>query len=644
MTWLMPQVIVHRHLLRAPRRRLNREPVPPPPWDAAVQAQLRLQTALWNRLVEIEQASRERVRALSAADEATLAAERHVTELAERQRELVAERKRLRRAARARIKTPEIDAALAEIKPALAEARRIRGDAARTVRAGKRGSDALLAARAELQAAMRERAEMLARRGGIDPPSAAELAAARERVAEIKRRLDALYEAEPDALPAIERQRQREVIAARQEFAGRGLYWGNYNAVLASYDTARKRAIKTGATLKFHGFRGEGRLVNQIQGGMSPAEFLAGSKGQAAAIAAPRAGGVTHRLRIRVDGETRAGYLMRMTRQFPPDERIDGVEVKTRIKEITVTRQKIAAKTRQAVVLTATRNAPPPEPPQGKPAVAIDLGWRRLADGIRVATAVTDDVRVEFAICPEDVIERLAAADGIRMRRDELRNAIIDRLCAIDWSAAPPRLAEAAARLRRRPAASFGRIARVALVWRDHAAWRPDDLAAAEAWRHADARQWEIEAHTRDAAIARRTDAYRKEAAAIADMAGVLIIEDFDIAAAARIETAAGDETTQVAAMRHYRTVAAPGEFRRWLLIQAAKRGVPVVVHEGRSNAPHADCGTTHAVRDETALRQYCPACGAYYDVDVNACRVMLAAYRARGPETPGAASPLAAE
>ena len=45
---------------------------------------------------------------------------------------------------------------------------------------------------------------------------------------------------------------------------------GHYNAVLASDETARVRAMKEGADLKFHSFDGQGRFTNQIQGGATP--------------------------------------------------------------------------------------------------------------------------------------------------------------------------------------------------------------------------------------------------------------------------------------------------------------------------------------------------------------------------------------
>ena len=186
----------------------------------------------------------------------------------------------------------------------------------------------------------------------------------------------------------------------------------------------------------------------------------------------------------------------------------------------------------------------------------------------------------------------------------------------------PTRCAISARAYGSRPLSAAGRIARLAILWRDYD-WGPEERARCEEWRRTDKRMWEEEANLRDKALYRRTDAYRKAAKAIADRAGVIILKDFDISEAARKESKAGDETNQVRAMRRYRTLAAPGDLRRWIIIQAGKRGVPIRHHEGASNTPHHVCGTAHAVR-QPASRRYCPRCATYYDVDENACRNLL--------------------
>jgi hypothetical protein len=196
------------------------------------------------------------------------------------------------------------------------------------------------------------------------------------------------------------------------------------------------------------------------------------------------------------------------------------------------------------------------------PVASVDLGWRRLTagEGVRVATVVTDAGDTDYIICPERVLSRLEHCERIRAFRDDGRNAILEHLCSIDWKQAPEPLVEIGLSLQLRPASSFGRLARLARIWRDYSDWRPLDFRAAENWRRWDKLRWEEEANLRDKALAHRDDCYRKEAARIASKVSTLILEDFNIAAAARLETPTGEETTQVAAMRRYRTIAAPGE------------------------------------------------------------------------------------
>jgi hypothetical protein len=60
--------------------------------------------------------------------------------------------------------------------------------------------------------------------------------------------------------------------------------------------------------------------------------------------------------------------------------------------------------------------------------------------------------------------------------------------------------------------------------------------------------------------------------------------------------------------------------------------------HKAISNRPHSVCGTKAEWDDPTALRQRCPGCGQYYDVDVNAAEIMLGAWHANNSPRPQAA------
>jgi transposase len=225
-------------------------------------------------------------------------------------------------------------------------------------------------------------------------------------------------------------------------------------------------------------------------------------------------------------------------------------------------------------------------------------------------------------ICPERTLTDIERCEELRKRRDELRNAVLLRLTDLDWDDAPDPLRDLGKSLRLSPASAPSLIARLAILWRGYN-WRPEARARCEEWRRTDKRMWEEEANLRDKALYRRTDTYRKAAKAIAERAGAIILKNFDLAEIARKETEAGDETDQFKARRRYRTLAAPGDLRRWITIQAEKRRVPIHYQEAAGNTSHHICGTAHAAREPTS-RLYCPRSATYYDIDENACRNML--------------------
>jgi hypothetical protein len=75
----------------------------------------------------------------------------------------------------------------------------------------------------------------------------------------------------------------------------------------------------------------------------------------------------------------------------------------------------------------------------GKRVVAVDFGWRRLNDSMRVATVMHDTVH-EFAILPDDLVSVHDWLDGQKGHRAAVHDKIIERLRVLPWPAAPPAL------------------------------------------------------------------------------------------------------------------------------------------------------------------------------------------------------------
>ena len=92
--------------------------------------------------------------------------------------------------------------------------------------------------------------------------------------AELKPRLAAARRAHAAALKRLADERYQAIAAARN---ASGLWWGNYNAVCAAFDTALGR-LAPGDRLRRHEWNGDGRLTNQIMGGITAAALLTSSQ------------------------------------------------------------------------------------------------------------------------------------------------------------------------------------------------------------------------------------------------------------------------------------------------------------------------------------------------------------------------------
>jgi hypothetical protein len=319
------------------------------------------------------------------------------------------------------------------------------------------------------------------------------------------------------------------------------------------------------------------------------------------------------------------------------------------VTNVQVTRRRVGSHFRLAVAVSL-RTAKPEECGPGRPAVAVNLGWRSLGDGsYRVATWTASgplDLTWNEELAPwllpsatgtygEVVIpttfgfidERVQGLQGLR---DDKLNLIRAEL--VSWLEEHPELAErlelSAANVARWRSA--GRLAALILRWRE-TPFGDDDAEIRthlEAWRKQDKHLWEWESNERDQLIARRRDVYRKVAKLLADQAGLLVVEASDLGQLARSPRADDADDVQSQKARSQRTMAAPGMLRQCLEQAANKVGVPVVRADPAGiTAVHVRCGTDLAARGvdfAAGVRVWCPTCSESVDQDYNACRQLL--------------------
>ena len=549
--------------------------LPPLDWGEDCDAQLRMQTDLWNRLVEIARAHVESVRTIAASDPEVARLQRKLTEL-------------------------------------LAELTACQDDACR----------------GRVRELLRENA------GALKSATKAAYAQHREELRELSDR------------------RYAAAKAARQAANASGLWWGNANAVVDAYEAARGRALKTGAELHFRRHDGSGRLVNQIQGGMSVAALWAGAHSQARLgpppegmrLGAGKRSRRIHSLTVTAYTTERGGKRRNVTFPIVLDRPLpDGAVVKY----VGVHRQRLAGRWRWHATFTLTGPAEAivkPRTKAPKTEVAVNLGWRMTASGLRVATVLRADSKApEFVHLPDRAAKGSGGAEHIAdamerlelwvSRRDLMRDLMHRHLGPQDWTDAPESVREMASGVfdpRAKPNAA--RLARLLGVWRAEAAeWRPELRAELAEWNHEDRRRWHNIGNLRQRIADRRRKHYEAEVLRLCAGASEVRINVHDMAETAEIGSGLPPPA------RSNRVRAAPSEFRAALANWCRRTRTPLVELTLAHDACAA-CGARLAIADRAALYWSCRSCGAAFDQDEHYCRLLLGFERRGDAERAGTA------
>lgn len=547
--------------------------------------QMRAAHVYRNKLIEIEIERRRRVRAADAAHQPLAAAEAEASGAKARVDAARGAAKAARAEARARAETAEQRAALASARQALREAR-VRLSEARRVFRDDMG-----------------------------------------RVA---------------AAEAANQWASAEIKAAR---ASSGVYWGTYLMAERAADAARKTPLYQGEEPRdpnFHRWAGEGAVAVQIQGGIDVDDVFGEHRQVRVAPVDERAWwsearGVRRRLcRTRLALRVGTGeharepvwseFVMLMHRPLPKGGRV---------KDVAVQAQRIGPRTRW----TASFSVDLPDGwTDGKcgnaGAVAVDLGWRRFDDGIRVGAWTGEDgERGDFRIDPS----RIAKADELRSVRDANMNTMAPKMLA--WLRDPERAQSLPEWMR--DGTQHAHAWRAASRWVALAKrWRTerfdgdaDGYTILESWRYHDDHLWRWETSQRERSLLHRREEYRKAAAKLAARYSTLVLEDFDLTSVTRRPTV-DDATRGDADNPHARTQrvrVSPGELRMVLINAFQRRGGRVVfVPPENTTRRCAVCGHVEAFDAAASVTHQCSACGAVWDQDYNADENLLRVWSER--------------
>lgn len=509
----------------------------------------------------------------------------------------------------------------------------------------------------------------------------ADLAAARKAVRDARQAHKA---AKADAYAALEPsfarakvEHRAKVKAARQDFASRGLYWGNYNAVLASHQAAvtrvaAQRRAGQPAELRFRRWTGEGTVTVQLQreagAPQRTPELLASGGGQwrnvlqLAPWVDPGQFDALSRSQRRQAGRGLVTLAVGDGQQITLPVVVHRMlPAEADVTMARLTRRRVAGNWRMWITVVA--KVPAARPVDQGPAVAVHVGWRVRPDrSLRVATwqstvpltppphlagIVASRGTWGEVLLPASWRDQVDRLEGVRSVRDKALDRMRGDLAA--WLDDHPLGGDEPTGGDVRRWKSPARFAALAIRWRDDPPPHGTDMAVdLEAWRRQDRHLWSWAAHGRDQLIAARRDAWRKVAAWLSANAATVVVDDSDIRdLAARPEEGDDDQARRA---RANRVIAAPGELRGLVAATAKRDGRTVhVMPAAGITRTHLPCGHVIDRSDEFAEQVvvWCPTCERGYDQDRNACEWLLAAsgqapppdpVSARTPNTPGGA------
>lgn len=428
-----------------------------------------------------------------------------------------------------------------------------------------------------------------------------------------------------------------------------GVYWGTYLLAEAADEASRAMPLYDGGkpnNPRFIRWQGEGRVGVQLQGGlasqkvfetdnrlridsMSEIAWFSPVRGER------RRASRTHlRIRVGSHGDRSpiwAVFPMIMHRPLP-----DGSIIKNAV----VNLRKIGPREEWSVHITVALadNASEISRPESG-TLALDVGWRRMEQGIRIARWVDDAGKEGEERMPEELIQAFQKADDLRSIRDQSFNTaralLVSTLEAMEL---PMWLHHATHSLSqwRSPA----RLAQLVQTWKAKRFSGDEELfVKMESWRYHDFHLWEWETSQRTKALRRRREVYRCLAAKISKTYRTIVLEKFDNrrVAIAKPKRPEDEGVVAVPGARANRQIASPSE-----LIGALENAfcdVGWVNASMTTRICHA-CGSVEVFDQAEKIVHVCGACRVLWDQDHNAAVNLMNRWR---DQQNGDASPVGA-
>jgi Putative transposase DNA-binding domain len=484
-------------------------------------------------------------------------------------------------------------------------------------------------------------------------------------------------------------------LLRRESAKGNGLFWGSYLLVERAFKAARTCPLyRKGdpCDVKRVFWEGTGTVGLQIQSArkfdltkiFEPNRLVwiepVDEKAWHSKVRGERRRLSRTVLHLRVGSDEKGGpvwaeFPMIMHRPFPKGARVTWVAVHC---------TKIGPREQWSVDFTLDTSLCPSPKVCGVGRVAVNLGWRIVDGGIRVATYLDDEGNEDHLVLGDRLLSALHMSDHVRSRRDVEFDAAKKALA--DWvksrtmdqnnPAFLPGWLHRAVTDRNGKRITLGqwrsqqRLAALARRWKanrfhgdsvgDEAveAWKqsineasklrrqghdvrkppmPEGLegyAALEAWRYHDWHLWIWQESMRKKSLRRRKSLFRNEAARLAALYGEVVLHKLDLRDFQRRQRIEA-ETAENETARSNRHTVAVAELRDCLVHGFKSRGgSDAAVPSENITQTCSLCGMEEPFEAASQIMHVCSHCGERWDQDVNACRnILLRCERPRNPE-----------
>lgn len=419
--------------------------------------------------------------------------------------------------------------------------------------------------------------------------------------------------------------------------AASGLYFGTYLLIEQSLGS-----IRSGAPPKFKRWTGDGTVAAQVQKGCSIDELLSGEDRRVRVDLASGYEiddkGRTVRTREYEEFVAKNGRTMRRRKRDTISVRVGSNPDRTpimcqvparvhrpmpsdaRIKWAFLSQTRVGTHREYRIRLSVERAAGwRKDDLADSGTVAVDIGWRIVPGGLRVAAWRGDDGATGELILPQAVLDRLRKCESLQSIRDRNFEPVRDALAKwIAEATRPDWVTERAQTLRQWK--SQARLAGLVIFWRANRFDGDGEMfARVEAWRKQDKHLYDWQSCQRLSTQRRRMDLYRNFAAMLTRRYKTIVVEEFDLRKVQKLPAA--DAEPVDAAVREHQRDACCSALVRCLRERAAEFREVDAVH---STTQCSSCGKLSDFDRRDVIRE-CAHCGHRCDQDYGAAAVILA-------------------